>query len=116
MFYYNYIRKIIIYPNHISQKEGAKRAKEIKAHTYVECTSREARSVGKIVMEAVNIVLEADKARKIKNEKQFKVEKKQEEKEAKKMAKKKKEEEKEKPRRDSHDKGKQKEEPAPSST
>jgi len=74
-------------PNHISQKDGAKRAKDIKAHTYVECTSREPASVGKVVMEAVSIVLEADKARRAKNEKQYKSEKKIEEKEAKKAAK-----------------------------
>jgi len=80
-------------PNHISQKEGAKRAKEIKAHTYVECTSKETASVGKVVMEAVGIVLEADKARKAKHEKQFKSEKKLEEKEAKKEAKRRQKEE-----------------------
>jgi len=74
-------------PNHIPQKEGAKRAKDIKAHTYVECTSRDPASVGKVVMEAVNIVLEADKQRKQKNEKQFKQEMKKDEKEAKKLAK-----------------------------
>jgi small GTP-binding protein len=74
-------------PNHIPQKEGAKRAKEIKAHTYVECTSREPQSVGKVVMEAVNIVLEADKLRKKSNEKQYKQELKKEEKDAKKLAK-----------------------------
>jgi len=76
-------------PNHISQKEGAKRAKDIKAHTYVECTSREPASVGKVVMEAVNIVLEADKALKAKNQKQFTKEKKEEDKIAKKAEKKK---------------------------
>jgi len=78
---------------HIGQKEGAKRAKEVKAHTYVECTSRDPQSVGKVVMEAVSIVLEADKARRLKNEKQYKTEKKQEEKDAKKELKKKKKEE-----------------------
>jgi len=73
--------------NHIPQKEGEKRAKEIKAHTYVECTSREPASVGKVVMEAVSIVLEADKVRKQKNEKQYKKELVKEEKDAKKLAK-----------------------------
>jgi len=91
--------------NHISQKEGAKRAKEIKAHTYVECTSRDHLSVGKVVMEAVSIVLEADKARRLKNEKQYKSEKKVEDKEARKEAKKKLKE-------DALNKGKQKE-PSP---
>jgi len=76
-------------PNHISQKEGAKRAKDIKAHTYVECTSRESASVGKVVMEAVGIVLDADKAIKAKNQKQFTKEKKEEDKMAKKAEKKK---------------------------
>jgi len=74
-------------PNHIPQKEGAKRAKEIKATTYVECTSRDPASVGKVVMEAVSIVLEADKQRKQKNEKQYKQEMKKEKKEQDKQAK-----------------------------
>jgi len=74
-------------PNHIPQKEGLKRFKEIKAHSYVECTSRDPSSVGKVVMEAVGIVLESDKQRKMKNEKQYKQELKKEEKEAKKQAK-----------------------------
>jgi len=87
---------------HISQKEGSKRAKEIRAHSYIECTSRESASVGKVVMEAVGIVMEADKARRIKNEKQYKTEKKLEEKEAKKEAKRKLKEE-------AQNKGKQKE-------
>lgn len=94
-------------PNHISQKEGAKRAKDIKATTYVECTSREPASVGKVVMEAVNIVLEADKALKAKNQKQFSKEKKEEEKIAKKA-------EKEKKKKDEADKNKGKQrEPSP---
>jgi len=91
-------------PNHISQKEGAKRAKDIKAHTYVECTSREPASVGKVVMEAVNIVLEADKALKAKNQKQFTKEKKEEDKIAKKAEKKKLKDE-----ADKNNKGKQRE-------
>jgi len=81
-------------PQHIPHKEGVKRAKEIKAHNYVECTSREPASVGKVVMEAVSIVLEADKLRKQKNEKQYKQELKKEEKEVKKVAKLKQKEEK----------------------
>lgn len=71
-------------PAHIPQKEGVKRAKEIKAEKYVECTSRDPASVGKVVMEAVGIVLEIDKQRKLKNEKQYKQEMKTAEKEAKK--------------------------------
>lgn len=67
--------------------KGAKRAKEIKAHSYAECTSKEPPSVGKVVMEAVSIVIQADKDRKVKNEKQYKQELKKEEKEAKKLAK-----------------------------
>lgn len=103
---------------HIPQKEGAKRAKEIKAHCYIECTSRDPSSVGKVVMEAVSIVLEADKARKLKNEKQFKQELKKEEKEAKTEAKKKQKEAKIAAKQNSNnsspptthnDKGKQKE-------
>lgn len=105
-------------PTHINQKDGAKRAKEIKAHSYIECTSRDPASVGKVVMEAVNIVLEADRVRRIKHEKQYSEEKKREEKDQKKEAKKKKKEEAVRPRRESQDKGKQKEEvaPAPATT
>lgn len=69
--------------------QGAKRAKDIKAHTYVECTSRDPASVGKVVMEAVGIVLEADKAIRAKNQKQFTKEKKEEDKIQKKAEKKK---------------------------
>jgi small GTP-binding protein len=99
---------------HIPVKEGVKRAKEIKAQCYVECSSRDPASVGKVVMEAVKIVLETDKAMRLRNEKQFKEEKKKEEKEAKKEAKRK---QKETPKLNStgssstsSEKGKQKEE------
>jgi len=74
---------------HISQKEGAKRGKDIKAHTYVECSSKNPVSVAKVVMEAVSMVLEQDNARKLRNEKQFKSEKEKEAKEARKEAKRK---------------------------
>ena len=72
---------------HSCKHQGAKRAKEIKAQNYVECTSKDPQSVGKVVMDAVNIVLEADKLRKKSNEKQYKQELKKEEKDAKKVAK-----------------------------
>jgi len=61
-------------PNHIPQKEGVKKASELKAQTYVECTSRDPATVGNVVMEAIKIMLEADKQRKAKNEKQYKKE------------------------------------------
>jgi cell division protein ZapA (FtsZ GTPase activity inhibitor) len=53
----------------------------------VECTSKDPQSVGKVVMDAVNIVLDADKLRKKSNEKQYKQELKKDEKDAKKLAK-----------------------------
>jgi len=74
-------------PAHLPAKEGVKRAKEIKAHSYVECTSRDPASVGKVVMDAVAIVIDVDKQRKAKHEKQYKQELKKEEKDAKKQAK-----------------------------
>ncbi|EGC32539.1 hypothetical protein DICPUDRAFT_89172 [Dictyostelium purpureum] len=67
----------------ITFKEGQKRAKEIKAHNYMECTSRESSSVAKVVLEAVNIIIEKERVKRVSNEKMWKKEIKKEEKEAK---------------------------------
>jgi len=99
-------------PQHVLAKDGAKRAKEIKAHTYIECTSRDPASVAKVVMEAVSIPISVEKQMKAKNEKQFKKEMKTEEKEAKKVAKLKKKFEQTTVSDKGSEKGKQKEEPA----
>eukprot|EP01112_Ceratiomyxa_fruticulosa_P020632 TRINITY_DN708_c0_g1_i1.p1 TRINITY_DN708_c0_g1~~TRINITY_DN708_c0_g1_i1.p1 ORF type:complete len:283 (-),score=86.97 TRINITY_DN708_c0_g1_i1:161-1009(-) len=83
-------------PSHISIKEAKSLAKDIKAHSYIECSSKDPISVGKVVLEAVGIVMEKDKLRKKSNEKQYKKELKEEEKVAKlqaKMEKKKKKDE-----------------------
>ncbi|KAF2075234.1 hypothetical protein CYY_003452 [Polysphondylium violaceum] len=71
-----------INPN-ISSKEGQKRAKEIKAHSYMECTSRDPASVAKVVLEAINIIIEKERLKRVNNEKQWKKEVKKEEKEEK---------------------------------
>jgi len=67
-------------PAHIQPKEAKKLVTEIKAHSYIECTSRDPSSVGKVVMEALTLVMEKDKVRKKTNEKQYKKELKEEEK------------------------------------
>ncbi|EGG15081.1 Rho GTPase [Cavenderia fasciculata] len=67
----------------ITFKEGQKRAKEIKAHNYMECTSRDPASVAKVVLEAVGIIMERDKVKRVANEKIWKKEVKKEEKEEK---------------------------------
>jgi len=71
-----------INPN-ISFKEGQKRAKEIKAHSYMECTSKDPASVAKVVLEAINIIIERERVKRVSNEKQWKKEVKKEEKEEK---------------------------------
>jgi len=91
---------------HIGTKEGEKKSKEIKAHKYLECSAKDPTSVSKLVLEAINIVLDQDKLLKSKNEKQYKQELKKEEKEVKKAEKEAKKKEKQK----SVEKGKQKEE------
>eukprot|EP01132_Coremiostelium_polycephalum_P006249 gene6249-7780_t len=67
----------------IPSKEGQKRAKEIKAHSYMECSSKDPSSVAKVVLEAINIVIEKERLKRISNEKLWKKEVKKEEKEAK---------------------------------
>ncbi|EFA80960.1 Rho GTPase [Heterostelium album PN500] len=67
----------------ISFKEGQKKAKDIKANNFMECTSKDPSSVAKVVLEAINIVVERDRLKRINNEKIWKKEVKKEEKEAK---------------------------------
>ncbi|GAM28100.1 hypothetical protein SAMD00019534_112760 [Acytostelium subglobosum LB1] len=69
--------------NTISFKEGQKKAKEIKANNFMECTSKDPSSVAKVVLEAINIIVERDRVKRINNEKIWKKEVKKEEKEAK---------------------------------
>ncbi|KAM9977129.1 hypothetical protein ACTFIR_010985 [Dictyostelium discoideum] len=70
--------------NIITFKEGQKRAKEIKAFNYMECTSRDSSSVAKVVLEAINIIIEKEKLKRVNNEKLWKSQVKKEEKESKK--------------------------------
>ncbi|KAN0048135.1 hypothetical protein ACTA71_002530 [Dictyostelium dimigraforme] len=70
--------------NIITFKEGQKRAKEIKAFNYMECTSRDSGSVAKVVLEAINIIIEKEKLKRVNNEKLWKNQVKKEEKETKK--------------------------------
>jgi small GTP-binding protein len=58
----------------ISAKKGQKRAKELKAHTYVECTSKDPASVNNVFVEAIRVILERERKRKIKDKKNWKKE------------------------------------------
>jgi len=48
----------------ISMKDGKKRAKEIKAELYLECTSKDIKSVNRVFQEAIRIVLDPWKEKK----------------------------------------------------
>eukprot|EP00727_Mastigamoeba_balamuthi_P001898 m51a1_g11705 putative rho gtpase (311) ;mRNA; r:46458-48081 len=74
-------------PTMISRREAEKRAKELKAYKYVECTAKEPSTVISMIREAINIILERDVVRKEKIFKQYKKERKAEEKLEAKMAK-----------------------------
>jgi len=56
----------------ISLKKGQKRAKELKAHTYVECTSKDPPSVNNVFIEAIRVVLDREKKAKVKDKKNWK--------------------------------------------
>jgi len=56
----------------ISLKKGQKRAKELKAHTYVECTSKDPLSVNNVFIEAIRVVLDREKKSKLKDKKNWK--------------------------------------------
>jgi len=58
----------------INAKKGQKRAKELKAQTYVECTSKDPASVENVFVEAIRVVLEREKIKKLKDKKNWKKE------------------------------------------
>jgi len=62
----------------INSKKGLKRAKELKAQTYVECTSKDPASVNNVFVEAIRVVLEREKKAKMKDKKNWKKEEEQE--------------------------------------
>ncbi|KAH3745714.1 Rho GTPase [Pelomyxa schiedti] len=72
---------------HVTFKEGEKRARDIRAKMYLECTSKNSESINAMMASALGIIMERDEERKRKIEKQYKKEKKEEEKLAKKLAK-----------------------------
>jgi small GTP-binding protein len=63
----------------INSKKGQKRAKELKAQTYVECTSKDPASVNNVFVEAIRVVLEREKKMKQKDKKKWKDEMQREE-------------------------------------
>jgi len=71
----------------ISEKEGKKRAKEIKARTYIECSARDLESVNKIFQQAIKVVMDPLEERKKVVAKQAKKEEAEEKKIEKKMEK-----------------------------
>jgi small GTP-binding protein len=58
----------------INTKKGQKRAKELKAENYVECTSKNPQSVNNVFVEAIRVIIERDRKRKIKDRKNLKKE------------------------------------------
>jgi len=71
-------------PDVISFKKAQKRAKELKALGYVECSAKDPQSVNQVFIEAIKVVLDKEKRRKLKDKKNWK---KEEEREAKQLAK-----------------------------
>lgn len=84
----------------ITAKKGQKRAKELKALSYVECSAKDLSSVNNVFAEALRTVIDREKKKKAKERKAWKkeeeLERKEEEKIAKLQAKAKEKEEKEK--------------------
>eukprot|EP01102_Stenamoeba_stenopodia_P016336 TRINITY_DN569_c0_g2_i1.p1 TRINITY_DN569_c0_g2~~TRINITY_DN569_c0_g2_i1.p1 ORF type:complete len:241 (+),score=77.65 TRINITY_DN569_c0_g2_i1:382-1104(+) len=84
----------------ITTKKGQKRAKELKALNYVECSAKDLASVNNVFVEALRTVIDREKKKKAKERKAWKkeeeLERKEEEKMAKLQAKAKEKEEKEK--------------------
>jgi len=58
----------------IDHKKGAKRAKELKAQTYIECTSKDPQSVNNVFIEAIRVIMERERKRKQKDKKNLKKE------------------------------------------
>jgi len=73
----------------INSKKGQKRAKELKAENYVECTSKIPQSVNNVFVEAIRVIIERDRKRKIRDKKNLKKEEEIERKYKKQMEKKK---------------------------
>jgi len=53
----------------IDNKKGQKRSRELKAQTYVECTSKDPLSVNNVFVEAIRVVLDREKKMKVKDKK-----------------------------------------------
>merc|ERR1711988_33346 len=61
----------------ISTKKGQRRARELKAITYVECSAKDINSVGNVFKEAIRYIIDRDNKRKAKDRKAWKKEEKQ---------------------------------------
>jgi len=72
----------------ISAKKGQRRAKELKAQSYVECTSKDSQSVNNVFIEAIRVILDRERKQKMKNQKNWKREQEMEQKMQKQMEKK----------------------------
>jgi len=68
---------------HITAKMGERLAKELKMHSYLECSAKEPDTVGKIIRDAISILLDQDKKYRKATDKAAKKEAKVEAKEAK---------------------------------
>merc|ERR1711976_742190 len=58
----------------ISFKTGQKKAKEIKAKKYLECTAKDPKSAAHVFIEAAKVIMEKDKKMRIENAKEAKKE------------------------------------------
>ena len=72
---------------HITHRQGEKLAKELKMHGYLECSAKDPDSVGKIIVDAIRIVLDQDKSYRKATDKAAKKELKAEQKELARLAK-----------------------------
>jgi len=73
--------------SHITPKMGERLAKELKMHSYLECSAKDPDSVGKIIRDAIRILLDQDKKYRKATDKAAKKEAKAEQKEAARLAK-----------------------------
>jgi len=64
----------------LTSKRVKKRCKELKAQTYVECTSKDPISVNNVFVEAIRVVLDREKKLKSKDKKNWKKEQEMEQK------------------------------------
>lgn len=79
---------------HVSTKEGIKRAKELKALMYLECTAKQPDTVNQAFYQIISNLIQKDKDRKVKVEKLYQKELKEEQKLEKKLEKQRKKDEK----------------------